>query len=82
MVCCGGETRDETQKDECAPSGTKRRKRFTMPATRVPLGKPRLPRICDLVIGPREEPVPAPPEVKQKLGSAEFVIGIDVESHD
>ena len=66
--------------EECRQSGSKR-KRFTMPA-RVPLVKPCVPRSCDLVVGRRVSLVPPPPEVKQKLGSAELVIGIDVESHD
>ncbi len=81
MVCCGGETRDATQKEECTQSGSKRRKCFTMPA-RVPLGKPCLPRICDLVVGQRVSPVPPPPEVKQKLGHSKLIVGVDIETHD
>ncbi len=59
--------------------GNHKRRRFVMPAQRE---KPRVPRTCELTLGPRKAPVPPPPEVAQKLGCATIAVGVDIETHD
>ena len=68
----------EVRSNSRAPVGDKKKPRFILP---TPTKRPRTPRASELVDGPGK-PVAPPPAVATKLGCAELVAGVDIETHD